>query len=56
MVKVVVAVLICLMPFFLAGMALEGYLRMRDSYLARKRERAIREADGKVVEFKRRAA
>ncbi len=56
MVDVLAAFVICLLPFGLAALVIEGYLRMRDSYLARKRERAIREANGKVVEFKRREA
>lgn len=56
MVAVLSAVCICLMPFVLAALVIEGYLRMRDRYQARVRERAIREANGKVVEFKKREA
>lgn len=52
--KLAIAVTICLTPFVLTALVMEGYFRMRDRYMARKRDEAVR--DGKVVEFKKRAA
>jgi len=48
------ALAVCFSPFVLAALVIEGYLNMRDRYMARKRDEAVR--NGKVVEFKRRAA
>jgi len=41
MVDVLAAFVICLLPFGLAALVIEGYLRMRDSYVARSRERDL---------------
>lgn len=54
MVDILLALAVCFSPFVLAALVIEGYLQMRDRYLARKRDEAVR--NGKVVEFKRRAA
>lgn len=54
MVDILIALAVCFSPFVLAALVIEGYLNMRDRYMARKRDEAVR--DGKVVEFKRRAA
>jgi len=51
---ILLALAVCFSPFVLAALVIEGYLQMRDRYMARKRDEAVR--DGKVVPFKRRAA
>lgn len=50
----VLAVGVCFVPFGLAALVIEAYLQLRDRYMARKRDEAVR--NGNVVEFKRRAA
>lgn len=54
MVDLLIALAVCFSPFVLAALVIEGYLNMRDRYMARKRDDAVR--NGNVVEFKRRAA
>lgn len=54
MVDLLIILAVCFSPFGLAALVIEGYLQMRDRYMARKRDEAVR--NGKVVEFKRRAA
>lgn len=54
MLDLLIALAVCFSPFVLAALVIEGYLQMRDRYMARKRDEAVR--NGKVVEFKRRAA
>lgn len=54
MVDLLIILAVCFSPFVLAALVIEGYLNMRDRYMARKRDEAVR--NGKVVEFKRRAA
>ncbi len=54
MLDILLALAVCFSPFVLAALVIEGYLNMRDRYMVRKRDEAVR--NGKVVEFKRRAA
>lgn len=42
MVDLLIILAVCFSPFVLAALVIEGYLNMRDRYMARKRDEAVR--------------